>query len=109
MTSLVTALTSRLPRGLTPHRLVALAAGVIGAIGVVAVATDHYGLAIVTVLLVQTALVLLVVEQRESAARAETALKEQVNQASSRTLADLSRVRHAVLTAIDESRQNPSR
>lgn len=109
MTSLVTSLTSRLPHALRPTRLVPLAAGVLVIVGLVAAATDHYGLAISAILLVQVVLIGLVVEQRLANVRSELALKQQVDQASSRTLADLSRVRHAILSAIDESRQNPSR
>lgn len=109
MTSLVTSLTSRLPHALRPTRLVPLAAGVLVVIGIAAAATDHYGIAMSAILVVQVLLIGLVVEQRMTIVRSEGALKQQIDQASSRTLADLSRVRHAILSAIDESRQNPSR
>ncbi|WP_456697033.1 hypothetical protein [Aeromicrobium sp. P5_D10] len=109
MTSLVSSLASRLPRALRPARLVPLAAGVLVVVGIVAAATDHYGLAIAMILLLQTAMIGLIAEQRLAIARSEASLKQAVDQASSRTLADLSRVRHAILSGLDESRQHPSR
>lgn len=90
-----------------PTRVLALGAAVVLLIGVVTALTGHLGTALVMVLLVQGALFGLLLLQRRSAADAHASLVQHVDDASARSLSDLSRTRHAILSAID-CRDDPS-
>lgn len=106
MTSFATSIVSRLPRQVSVGRLVAAATALLVVIGIIAAFTDHFGLAITAVLLVQATLVALIIAQRQAFVPAEQNILRHVDESSARTLADLTRARHAILTAIDEDQQS---
>lgn len=101
MTSLLARVTTLLQR-LGGPRVTALATGVLVVIGIIAAATDHLGLAVIAVLLIQAILLLAVISG--GGAGSTRRLERRIDQASARTLADLSKVRQQLLAAVDETR-----
>ncbi|MBC7631147.1 hypothetical protein [Aeromicrobium sp.] len=88
--------------GARPTMLVAIATGVLTIFGLIAAATDHDGWALTVVLLVQAGLIAGVLLQRRALARFERTMLQRLDLSTARTLADLTRARHAILTAMDE-------
>jgi hypothetical protein len=78
------------------------AAAVLVVVGLVAVLTDHYGLALAAVLLIQAGVVVMGLAHHLATAGLEDRLAHRIDQASARQLADLARTRHALLSAGDD-------
>ncbi|MBC7630245.1 hypothetical protein [Aeromicrobium sp.] len=85
-------------------RLVVPATVILVVVGLIAVMTDHTRWAVAAVLLLQAVVVLAVLDQRGAVPESERRIAQRVDQASARTLADLSRVRQQLLAALDETR-----
>lgn len=87
----------------------AAVAAVLIVVGLIAVATDHHGLALAMVLLLQGCAILAATSHRGAVTRLEQSLSHRIDQASARQLADLARTRHALLTTSDdEPQEGPS-
>jgi len=81
----------------------AVASAVLVVVGLVAVLTDHHGLALAAVLLIQAGVVLMGVAHHLATAGLEDRLAQRLDQASARQLADLARTRHALVSARDDA------
>jgi hypothetical protein len=75
--------------------------------GLVAVLTDHDGLALAMALLLQGCVLLAVVTHHLAATRLQQGLGHRIDQASARQLADLARTRHALLSTFDGEPEEP--
>lgn len=107
-TNLRASLRTRLPAAL--DRLfvpVVAVSAVLAVVGLVAAVTDHHGLALAIVILLQGCVVLTVATHRLGVARLEQTLGHRVDQASARLLADLARTRHALLPERDDESDAP--
>lgn len=74
--------------------------GVLVVVGLIAVLSDHYGLALSAILVLQAALAGYLVTSPSQAGVSERSVQRQVDAASARTLADLTRARTVILEAI---------
>jgi archaellum biogenesis protein FlaJ (TadC family) len=95
---------ARIARRIAPLRILSATLAVVVVVGVIAAVTSHLGLAMVAVLVAQSVLFAGVVVSGRSHAHVHGEVLQKIDQASARSLADLSKVRQQIFAAVDETR-----
>ena len=93
----------------SPAQALVAVAGVLVVVGLVAAVASWWGLAVVTVLGVQSIVLVLLVWSRRQAAATDDAIRRRLDDSDRRVLGDVARARHAILEAIADQREDDAR